>query len=56
MTASLTALVEALLREHVANGHFPSMDRALEAQGRPYLAVGHPARRLDHLDNPGRCL
>ncbi|MBL9132376.1 MAG: hypothetical protein JNG86_14320 [Verrucomicrobiaceae bacterium] len=30
MTASLTALVEALLREQVANGHFPSLDRALE--------------------------
>lgn len=31
MTATLTAPVEALLREQVANGHFPSMDRALEA-------------------------
>ena len=31
MTATLTAPVEALLREQVANGHFPSLDRALEA-------------------------
>jgi hypothetical protein len=30
MTAPLTAPVEALLREQVASGHFPSMDRALE--------------------------
>ena len=30
MTATLTAPVEALLREQVANGHFPSLDRALE--------------------------
>ena len=30
MTATLTAPVEALLREQVANGHFLSMDRALE--------------------------
>ncbi|MBE2286548.1 MAG: hypothetical protein IAE77_24030 [Prosthecobacter sp.] len=30
MTATLTAPVEALLREQVANGHFPSMDRVLE--------------------------
>ena len=31
MTATLTAPVEALLREQVANGHFPSLDPALEA-------------------------
>jgi hypothetical protein len=31
MTASLTTPVEALLREQAAKGHFPSMDRALEA-------------------------
>ena len=31
MAATLTAPVEALLREQVANGHFPSLDRALEA-------------------------
>jgi hypothetical protein len=31
MTATLTAPVEALLRQQVANGHFPSLDRALEA-------------------------
>lgn len=31
MTATLTAPVEALLREQVAKGDFPSMDRALEA-------------------------
>ena len=31
MTAILTVSVEALLREQVANGHFPSLDRALEA-------------------------
>ena len=31
MTATLTAPVEALLREQVAKGHFPSLDRALEA-------------------------
>ena len=30
MTATLTAPVEALLREQVAKGDFPSMDRALE--------------------------
>lgn len=30
MTATLTAPVEALLREQVTNGHFPSLDRALE--------------------------
>ncbi|MFM7604407.1 MAG: hypothetical protein ACKO8Z_04315 [Prosthecobacter sp.] len=30
MTATLTAPVEALLREQVANGYFPSLDRALE--------------------------
>lgn len=30
MTATLTARVEALLREQVAKGHFPSLDRALE--------------------------
>ena len=30
MTATLTAPVEALLREQVAKGHFPSLDRALE--------------------------
>ena len=30
MTATLTAPVEALLREQVANDHFPSLDRALE--------------------------
>ena len=30
MTATLTAPVEALLREQVDNGHFPSLDRALE--------------------------
>jgi hypothetical protein len=30
MTATLTAPVEALLREQVAQGHFPSLDRALE--------------------------
>ena len=30
MTATLTAPVEALLREQVAKGHLPSMDRALE--------------------------
>jgi hypothetical protein len=30
MTATLTALVEALLREQAAKSHFPSMDRALE--------------------------
>ena len=29
--APLTAPVEALLRKQVANGHFPSMDRASEA-------------------------
>ncbi len=29
MTAALTTPVEALLREQVAKGHFPSMDRAL---------------------------
>ncbi len=31
MTATLTAPVEALLREQVANGQFPTMDHALEA-------------------------
>jgi len=31
MTATLTAPVGALLREQVANDHFPSLDRALEA-------------------------
>lgn len=31
MTATLTAPVEALLREQVSNGHFPSVDFALEA-------------------------
>jgi hypothetical protein len=31
MTGTLTAPVEALLREQVAKGHFPSLDRALEA-------------------------
>ena len=30
MTTTLTAPVEALLREQVAKGHFPSLDRALE--------------------------
>lgn len=30
MIATLTAPVEALLREQVDNGHFPSLDRALE--------------------------
>lgn len=30
MTATLTAPVEALLREQVAKDHFPSLDRALE--------------------------
>ena len=30
MTATLTAPVEALLREQVAKGHFPSLDRAFE--------------------------
>lgn len=30
MTATLTAPVEALLHEQVADGHFPSLDRALE--------------------------
>ena len=30
MTATLTAPVEALLREQVAKGHFPSLDRALD--------------------------
>ena len=30
MTATLTAPVEALLREQVAKSHFPSLDRALE--------------------------
>lgn len=30
MTATLTAPVEALFREQVAKGHFPSLDRALE--------------------------
>lgn len=30
MTATLTVPVEALLREQVAKGHFPSLDRALE--------------------------
>lgn len=30
MTATLTAPVEALLRQQVAKGHFPSLDRALE--------------------------
>jgi len=30
MTATPTAPVEALLREQVAKGHFPSLDRALE--------------------------
>ena len=30
MTATLTAPVEALLREQVDNGNFPSLDRALE--------------------------
>lgn len=31
MTTTLIAPVEALVREQVANGHFPSMDRGLEA-------------------------
>jgi hypothetical protein len=31
MTATLTAPVEALLREQVANGDFPNVDFALEA-------------------------
>lgn len=31
MTATLTAPVEALLREQVTNGQFPSVDIALEA-------------------------
>jgi hypothetical protein len=30
MTATQTAPVEALLRERVTKGHFPSLDRALE--------------------------
>ena len=30
MTATLTAPVEALLREQVDNGNFPRLDRALE--------------------------
>jgi hypothetical protein len=30
MTSTLTAPVEALLREQVAKRHFPSLDRALE--------------------------
>lgn len=35
MTATLTALVEALFREHVAKGDFPSLGRALDgAKGR----------------------
>jgi hypothetical protein len=31
MTATLTAPVEALLREQVTNGQFPDIERALEA-------------------------
>lgn len=31
MTATLIAPVEALLHEQVAKGHFPSLDRAMEA-------------------------
>jgi hypothetical protein len=30
MTATLTAPIEALLREQVAQGHFPSVEFALE--------------------------
>lgn len=48
MTVTLTAPVEALLRERVAKGHFPSMDRALEVAVKTVDAVGHPTR-------PNRC-
>jgi hypothetical protein len=43
MTATPTAPVEALLREQVAKGHFPSLDRALEAAVK--TVDGHRASR-----------
>lgn len=60
MTATLTAPVEALLREQVTNGQFPDIERALEtavktAFGRrasPALeslldvALSHPGQRI----------
>jgi Arc/MetJ-type ribon-helix-helix transcriptional regulator len=60
MTATLTAPVESLLREQVAKGHFPNMDRALEAavktdfgrRASPALellldeALAHPAEHI----------
>lgn len=60
MTATLTAPVEALLREQVANGQFPDIERALEAavktvfgrRATPALeslldeALTHPGQRI----------
>jgi hypothetical protein len=60
MTATLTAPVESLLREQVANGQFQSVDQALEAA--VMTAFGRRASKaleslLDEaLDHPGECV
>jgi len=57
MTATLSAPVEALLREQVANGHFPSMDRALEVAVKTVygLRASHALESLldEALSHPG---
>ena len=59
MTAPLTAPVEALLREQVANGHFPSLDRALEAAVKTMFGrrASHALESLldEALSPPGEC-
>jgi hypothetical protein len=60
MTATLTAPVEALLREQVTNGQFPDIERALETavktvfgrraspalESRLDVALSHPGQRI----------
>lgn len=57
MTATLTAPVEALLREQVANGQFASVEHALEAAvktvfGR-HASLALESLLAEALDHPG---
>lgn len=58
MTAALTAPVESLLREQVAKGHFPSLDRALEAAVKTVFGrrASHALESLldEALSHPGK--
>jgi hypothetical protein len=68
MTATLTEPVELLLREQVANGHFPSIDTALESAVKTTfgltassaleslldVALSHPGKRIPLADLCGK--